>query len=403
MFLPQRITQLNVDAGGRLAGTLSHHSVYDFQPNHPSIPVSLTMTSRHPESITNGALHPIFSQNLPEGYNRRYIETRLAREAKVDDMYLLWLQGQGGVGMLGYSSEYALPPIVPMSLDDILHHQGEDTLFVSLLETYYLRNSLAGVQPKVAIPRSLDRTVMQTDLIVKSSDREYPQLTVNEYVCMQAAKHCQLDVPETYLSDDHAIFVIERFDKPNGIAFGFEDFTTLMGRPNTSDGKYIGSYESLLKATKIYTNDHKQVEKIYQYIVFNCLIGNGDAHLKNFALQYPADHSRVFLSPIFDVTHTLIYPPINNKMALKMGTDKAFPDHAALIKLASTEGIKIRNAATIIEHLADGIAEYLAQSNEVNLVSGLKESILANLRNCAVKHPIKPVFRHSKKRKFDNN
>jgi hypothetical protein len=78
-------------------------------------------------------------------------------------------------------------------------------------------------------------------------------------------------------------------------------------------------------------------------------------------------------------------------------------DHAALLKLASTEGIKIRNAATIIEHLADGIAEYLAQSNEVNLVSGLKESILANLRNCAVKHPIKPVFRHSKKRKFDNN
>ena len=184
---------------------------------------------------------------------------------------------------------------------------------------------------------------MQTDLIVKSSDRQYPQLTVNEYVCMHAAKHCQLDVPETYLSDDYAIFVIERFDKPNGIAFGFEDFTTLMGRPNTSDGKYIGSYESLLKATKIYTNDHKQVEKIYQYIVFNCLIGNGDAHLKNFALQYPADHSRVFVSPIFDVTHTLIYPTINNKMALKMGTDKAFPDHAALLKLASTEGIKIRN------------------------------------------------------------
>ena len=151
------------------------------------------------------------------------------------------------------------------------------------------------------------------------------------------------------------------------------------------------------------TKTDKQVEKIYQYIVFNCLIGNGDAHLKNFALQYPADHSRVFVSPIFDVTHTLIYPTINNKMALKMGTDKAFPDHAALLKLASTEGIKIRNAATIIEHLADGIAEYLAQSNEVNLVSGLKESILANLRNCAVKHPIKPVFRHSKKRKFDNN
>ena len=96
MLLPQRITQLNVDAGDRLAGTLSHHSVYDFQPNHRSIPVSLTMTSRHPESITNGPLHPIFSQNLQEGYNRRYIETRLAREAKVDDMYLLWLQGQGG-------------------------------------------------------------------------------------------------------------------------------------------------------------------------------------------------------------------------------------------------------------------------------------------------------------------
>jgi len=50
-------------------------------------------------------------------------------------------------------------------------------------------------------------------------------------------------------------------------------------------------------------------------IVFNCLIGNGDAHLKNFALQYTPGESDIKLCPAYDITNTLLYPTIDNKMA----------------------------------------------------------------------------------------
>ena len=152
---------------------------------------------------------------------------------------------------------------------------------------------------------------------------------------MEAARYCGFKPPKTYLSHNLETFVIERFDTAqDGTKLGYEDFTTLLKKPNDPDAKYTGNYETLLKATSLYTNSQSEVEKMYKYIVFNCLIGNGDAHLKNFALQYTPDMSRVYLSPPFDITHTKIYEAIDNKMALKLSNSKEFPDINHLLKLA---------------------------------------------------------------------
>ena len=62
-----------------------------------------------------------------------------------------------------------------------------------------------------------------------------------------------------------------------------------MKKSNDPSAKYTSSYETLLKATYLYTGSTSEVEKMYKYFVFNCLIGNGEAHLKNFALQYSPD------------------------------------------------------------------------------------------------------------------
>ena len=145
------------------------------------------------------------------------------------------------------------------------------------------------MQPKVSIPNAntvqTDRAVPQKDLIVKSFDAEFPLLTVNEFVCMQAARHCGLEPPKTYLSENLETYVVERFDRSSdGTKLGYEDFTTLMKKSNGPNAKYTSSYETLLKATYLYTSSVAEVEKMYKYIVFNCLIGNGDEHLKNFAL-----------------------------------------------------------------------------------------------------------------------
>ncbi|MGE8539589.1 MAG: HipA domain-containing protein, partial [Acinetobacter sp.] len=150
----------------------------------------------------------------------------------------------------------------------------------------------------------------------------------------------------------------------------------------------------------LYTRSEAEVVKMYKYIVFNCLIGNGDAHLKNFALQYTPDMSEIFVSPPFDITHTLIYKNIDNQLALKINGSKQFPTKSELLKLAESPEFRIRNAKEIIEYFSDQIADYLNLSNEIKYLDGLRESIEQNLSKVMRTHSIKPVYRHDKKKKY---
>ncbi|TMO06401.1 type II toxin-antitoxin system HipA family toxin [Pseudoalteromonas sp. S558] len=404
--LPNKITNITVCTDYSEVGVLTHGSVHHYQPTQENLHVSLTMTKKGMDGYSSGSLHPIFSQNLPEGFNRRFIAEKLARYAKVNDMYLLALQSAQGIGMLSYKSELTLPEAEPVSLSDILTYNSNAPLFPQLLEKYYLQNSLAGVQPKVSIPNAstvkTDRTIPQKDLIVKSFDTEFPLLTVNEFVCMEAARHCGLEPPKTYLSENLETFVVERFDKTSdGTKLGYEDFTTLLKKTNDPDAKYTGSYETLLKATYLYTNSQAEVERMYKYIVFTCLIGNGDAHLKNFALQYTPDMKNIYLSPPFDITHTKIYETIDNKMALKLANSKEFPDMSYLLKLAEGTHFKIRKAKEIIESLSDGIIDYLKHSNEVQLLDGLRASIEASVSSTMTPSYSTKSYRHDRIKKFE--
>ncbi|MGE8545077.1 MAG: type II toxin-antitoxin system HipA family toxin [Acinetobacter johnsonii] len=405
--LPAKITNITVCANQAELGILAYGSMHYYQPTQEQQYVSLTMTRKGMDGYSSGALHPIFSQNLPEGFNRRFIAAKLARYAKVNDMYLLALQDDQGIGMLSYKSELNFPEAESLSLSEILYYRSNEPLFPQLLEKYYLRTSLAGMQPKISIPKvntvQTDRTVQQRDLIVKSFDSAFPLLTVNEFVCMQAARQCGLEPPQTYLSENLETYVVERFDKSNdGTKLGYEDFTTLMKKSNDPDAKYTGSYETLLKATYLYTRSATEVEKMYKYILFNCLIGNGDAHLKNFALQYSADMQNIFVSPPFDITHTLIYASIDNKMALKLAGSKAFPDLSSLIKLAESDQFRIRNPKEIIEYFSENILDYLRTSNEVQLFDGLRASLEGSISNIMTSSSGTKTYRHDKKKKLNS-
>lgn len=400
--LPSSIEQLSVqynrDEQAIELGILTHGTHHSFQYAQQKLPISLTMKCRN-DAYNHGAIHPIFSQNLPEGFIRRYISEKLARYGKINDMYFLALQGANGIGALDFDAGVNLPVVEQITLNDILSWQSKDKLFPQLLEKHYLRGILSGVQPKVMINSEVQSRIamQQQDLIVKTYDEEFPLLTVNEYVCMEAARHCQLAPPKTYLSENLESYVIERFDKVDGKRLAFEDFATLMGKQG--DEKYNSSYESLLKAVRLYTGSIVQVKKAYKLIVFNCLIGNGDAHLKNFALQYTLGKTDIVLAPPYDITHTIIYDSIDNHMALSMKKSKAFPNRHVLIDLGVEAGIN--RPADIIDFIADNIRDYIAQSQEIKLIDGLRDSIESSLAVAGTSGPLKEVYRHVKKKKHD--
>lgn len=400
---PDKVHRIEVQAFGSAAGELIQPAQYRFTYTHNN-PVSLTMNYQS-TPYEHGALHPVFSQNLPEGYVRHYISEKLRRHALVNDMYLLALQFDKGVGHLGYQSAIEQVNVEQLSLNDILHWQGKENLFHQLLDRYYLNGLVSGVQPKVLVSAindsakpSIGRGLMQQeDFIIKTFDDEFPLLTVNEYVCMEAARACGLQPSQSWLSEDLKSFVTERFDKINNQHLGIEDFTVLMGK--SADHKYRSSYETLLKATHAYTKSDSQVERMYRYIVFSCLIGNGDAHLKNFSLQYDQHRQQITLTPPYDMTHTLIYDSIDNKMALKLNGVKLFPDQAQLIKLAKNHNIE--NSEVIIEEYADRIRDYIVDSAEVEMMDGLKASILGSVHHTTGKRYSTKPYAHDKKKKFE--
>ncbi|MDG6099954.1 type II toxin-antitoxin system HipA family toxin [Alteromonas sp. ZYF713] len=394
--LPEQVRQLRVNVSGQFSGILNRTTQYNFTYTHEGLPVSLTMPYQ-PEPYIKGALHPVFTQNLPEGYLRRYISEKLIRYANVDDMYLLALMGKKGIGHVSYNGGISLPEPDLIAINDILHWSGKESLFPQLLERYYLNGMASGVQPKVVVSRS---TLLQKDVIVKTFDDEFPLLTVNEFVCMKCAEYCGLNTPRVWLSDDLQHYLVERFDIDNdGNKVGIEDYATLMGR--TGDQKYLGSYENVMKATFRNTHSPEEVDKMFALVAFNCLIGNGDAHLKNFSLQYNADQSDIQLSPVYDVTHTLIYPSIDNAMALKMCKSKAFPSRRDLIEFAFNAGVSRSSAADTVESMAQGILECLASLEEASIIHGLKESIEKHVSNVMAKQHIHSVYRHDKKKKYE--
>jgi len=407
--LPEKVNRIDVVVGQDHAGVLKKAARHEFGYDEEYSPnISLTMTNPEDKMgvFGNDSLHAIFRQNLPEGYIRRYIFQKLTRHnrrIKVDDMFLLALQMDNGIGQLNYQSDIQLPTIEETTLSEILKWDSKEDLFPQLLEKHYLKGMLSGVQPKVLV-NSERASINQKDFIVKSFDDEFDLLTVNEFVCMSAAKHCGLNPPDFYLSENLENFVIDRFDYDEaGQKIGFEDFTTLMNKDDSPDAKYSGSYETLLRAVSDFTfNNKSQIELAYRYIAFNCLIGNGDAHLKNFALQYNSDLSDIRLTPPYDITHTQIYPTLDKELALKLDRSKGFPDIKALIKLASAvPDCEIYQPEVIINELADGIMESLDESAEVEAFDGLKESIETNVMAVKGVAYNPKGYRHKKKKKFD--
>ena len=56
------------------------------------------------------------------------------------------------------------------------------------------------------------------------------------------------------------------------------------------------------------------------FVVFNTLIGNGDAHAKNFSLMIRDDGS-IRLAPLYDIVPTLLWPALKDRNALWVGDE----------------------------------------------------------------------------------
>jgi serine/threonine-protein kinase HipA len=104
-----------------------------------------------------------------------------------------------------------------------------------------------------------------------------------------------------------------------------EDFCQTLGvapelKYQNEDGPTNADGFALVR--KVTTPSAPNLLRLLDYIIFNCLVGNNDAHAKNFSLLY--SQSGIQLAPLYDVLSTAVYPDLSDSMAMKIGSKYRF-------------------------------------------------------------------------------
>lgn len=154
--------------------------------------------------------------------------------------------------------------------------------------------------------------------ILKPSPREHfqyrKQIPANEHLTMQIASQVYgIETAANGLAlskDGEYVYITKRFDVlENGTKLQQEDFCSLVGRTEETDGKdfkYEGSYEDIAICIKKYIPAWPvAMEQFFRIIVFNYIYGNGDAHLKNFSVLHR--NGELVLAPAYDLLNTRIH------------------------------------------------------------------------------------------------
>lgn len=203
----------------------------------------------------------------------------------------------------------------------------------------------------------------------------YPHSAINEFFCMKLAKRMGLDVPEVhFLRAPSACYIIDRFDR--------DTTQTPPTRLHTIDAMQLLNYDSEIKYER--TNAEqlgRAIEKtstraltrlsIFRWTIFNVLVGNGDAHMKNLSFFVNAHGYR--LTPFYDIVSTVVYhsptyrpdAPHDHwphcELTMPLGNAERFSeiDMAAIIAFGNTLGLKSRAAENELRRFLDPLDRML--------------------------------------------
>lgn len=313
--------------------------VFSYIPNTPpNYLVSLTMPVRAESYVWQRGLFPFFQQNLPEGYKKDVIRQKLGPHADVSDWGLLELTGKISIGRVRVvPSGVALSsPTSDLDLADwayILASPDSRSYLLGHLDRV-LTEGISGVMPK-AMQENDKATVWTEDFILKTGAAGFPDLAINEFLCLEVARAARLNVPQTQLSENGEVLAIARFDLREGTRIAVEDFCSIKGVDPVQ--KYQASLEEVARLHNEYVtpqNQQKSARQLYRMLLLNYALHNGDGHLKNFALVYTNPDDAV-MAPVYDVVTTSAYPNLDDIPALLLQGKKAWWMGKALRLFAS--------------------------------------------------------------------
>jgi len=417
--------KLNVYLCGNKVGVLREDGLLQlaFQYDNDNVaPLSVHLPVRS-EEYSHALAFPFFENLIPEG---EIFEVLTKDHASGNKTFSI-LDRFGG-DCAGAVALYETAPdnganetlreISSADVAKIIDNLPVDPLLTSLENPPRL--SLAGAQSKFAVHKSGYQYYRSDDQhptthIIKITNKRFPNLLKNELFCMKLAEIMQLNVPKVELKETEGrpYLEIERYDRRrklvNGEVSGLSNFISAQGSRIerihqedfcqalgvVSDKKYqTGGGPSLRHCYRVIDEFSEakltDIKRFVEWIVFNYLIGNTDAHAKNLSLLH--NDGTIMLAPFYDLLSTEVYPEklVDHQMAMlingKGKYDSVRPkDFIALFEqlgLNATNMMKsLRDKFINIVSAAEDLREQLLVEEIPPVVSGGKTTMMANVED----------------------
>lgn len=261
-----------------------------------------------------------------------------------------------------------------------------------------IRLSLAGAQNKLPVYYAGDDISIPMGLaasshILKPPMQHYPSTVENEYFCIQLAKKVNLNVPDIRILHKTApLYLVSRYDRIGDehgklIRLPQEDFCQAMAIP--PNNKYEKEGGSSLKACFELVRQHsirpaKDLNELLNWVIFNYLIGNADAHGKKISLLLTQAGPK--LAPFYDLMSTAIYPNLVHRTAMKIGGEdrpdwviarcwERFSDETGIkFKFVKQKCIEMANALSVKSiEFAHEFQQQQGENEQINKIVALIE------------------------------
>jgi serine/threonine-protein kinase HipA len=295
-----------------------------------------------PDTYENKSVRPFFAGILPEEGPRQTICQILGISEGNDFAMLERIGGEcaGAVSLLPEGQE----PLQTGNRKRVLDQAELISIILALPRRPLMageegiRLSLAGAQNKLPVVMEGEMIALPlgntpSTHIIKPEPEHFRGLVANEAFCMQLAQRVGLSAAEAKprIIGETPCIVVTRYDR-EATAAGVvrlhqEDFCQALGRPperkyQQEGGPTVKDGVALLREWS--TTPVLDILGFIDALIFNLLIGNADAHGKNFSMIYAGGTRR--LAPLYDLVSTVAWPDLSTRFAMGIGHGKNIND-----------------------------------------------------------------------------